>query len=96
MHDIATGSEGDRHALRVGDHHLGLELSQGAVGSPVLGQLDTGPGQLTGVGFQLGFQAFKQGKGIRRRPGNRARDGGIAVGLRQIGLDPVRPGQGFG
>ena len=54
---------------RIDHRHHGFQAAQVAVGAPVLGQLDAGPGQLAGMGLELGFQALEQGEGIGRGTG---------------------------
>src|SRR5271170_6368918 len=59
----------DQRDLRVGDRHHRFQPAQIAVGAPILGQFDAGPGQLPGILFELGFEPFKQCDRVDRRPG---------------------------
>src|SRR5262249_50654190 len=60
-----------------------------AVGAPVLGELDSGTGQLAGILFELGFEPFEQRKSVGSRPGKAADHGTAAesADLFGIGLD---------
>ena len=66
--DIA-GAGQDQGNIGVGDRHHRLQVPQIAVRPPVLGQLHGRPGQLSGILFELGFQALEQGERIRRGAG---------------------------
>ena len=84
-----AGPGQDQRNLLVGDRHHGFQPAQVAVGPPVLGQFDTGAGQLAGMLFQLCFQPLEQGEGIRRGAGKAGNDRAIAnpADLFGIGLD---------
>ena len=48
-------------------HHR-LQATQIAIRAPVFRQFNAGAFELVRVALKLGFQAFQQGEGIRRRP----------------------------
>ena len=73
LDDIAVAGD-DQRGVLVGDGKQGFQLAQGAVGAPVLGQLDGGADEVALVFFQLGFKAFEQGKGIGGTTGETGND----------------------
>ncbi len=64
-----TGAGDGIDRLAVGADQHGFQLAQVLVGAPVLGQFDTGAGQLAGILFQLLLKPFEQGEGVGRGAG---------------------------
>ena len=56
----------------------GFEITQVFVGAPVLGELDGGTHQLTGILLKLLFEPFEQGKGIGSGAGETGDDFALA------------------
>ena len=62
--DHVTVAGDDQRGIFVGDCQHGFQATQGAVGAPVFGQLDSGAHQVALMFFQLAFEAFEQGEGV--------------------------------
>jgi hypothetical protein len=60
--------------LQVGDYQQGLEPAEHPVAPPVLGQLDRGAGQVTGIAVELLLELLVQGKRVRHRSGEAGQD----------------------
>ena len=62
--DHVTVARDDQRVFGIDHDQHGFQPAQVAVLPPVLGQFHSGPDQLPGVGFKLGFQPLEQGEGI--------------------------------
>jgi hypothetical protein len=71
LEHVAGAGQHQRDVL-VGDDHHGFQPAQIPVGAPVLGELDSRPGQLAGILLQFGFETLEQGEGVRRGAGKAA------------------------
>ena len=91
LQHVADAGDGVDRGL-VGDDQHGLQPAQVAVGAPVLGQVDAGPGQLLGILLQLGLQPLDQGEGVGGGAGEAGQH--LAVGqpahLAGVALDDGR------
>lgn len=63
LHHVAIAGD-DQGSVLVGDRQHGFQAAQGAVGAPVLGQLDGGPDQVALVLLELRLEALEEGKGV--------------------------------
>src|SRR3546814_5780547 len=66
--DHGTGAADDQRGVLVGHRQQRLELSEAALGAPVLGQFHRGARELA-VLFELGFEQLEQRERIGRRAG---------------------------
>src|SRR5580704_14373562 len=71
LEDVARAGENKRHLGIRHDHH-GLEPAQIAIGTPVLGELDRGAGELPGILLELGLEPLEQGESIGSGAGEAA------------------------
>ena len=72
-----AGARQHQADILVGDQHHRLQSAQIAVHAPILGEFDAGPGELTGILFELGFEPLEQREGV----GGRAGEAGDHVAL---------------
>src|SRR3984893_4026863 len=71
LEDVARAGENKRHLGIRHDHH-GFQPAQIAIGTPVLGELDRGAGELPGILLELGLKPLEQGESIGSSPGEAA------------------------
>src|SRR5947209_18274351 len=71
LEDVARAGENKRHLGIRHDHH-GLQPAQIAIGTPVLGELDGGAGELPGILLELGLKPLEQGESIGGSAGEAA------------------------
>jgi len=62
--DDVAGAAGDEAGLAIYDGEHGFEASHGAVGAPVLGELDDGAAGVVGELGELFLEAFEEGEGV--------------------------------
>ncbi len=79
----------DQRILPISDRQHGLQPTQGTVAAPVLGEFNRRAEQIALVLVQLGFETFKEGKGICRPTGKAGEDLPLmnAPNLARAGLD---------
>ena len=70
---VAGPSEHER-MIPVGYKEHSLQLAEELVAPPVLGELHGGADQVAAGLFEVGVEAFEQGKGVRRGPGESGDD----------------------
>src|SRR5580704_10365273 len=63
LEHVAGAGQHQRYVL-VGDNHHRFQAAQKAIGSPVLGQLDGRPHELTAILLEFRFQPLEQGEGV--------------------------------
>ena len=73
LDDVARARDQEGRLL-VGHDHQGLELAEGLVQAPILGQLDGRPRQIALVFLELGLEAGEQGEGVRGGAGEAGQD----------------------